>query len=358
MNYRKRMGKDKDGVIFPVAPKISEMSDSYLDFIEEIKKEIQNQRIAVVLNANSSMICLYWNIGKAILQKQEEEGWGAKVIDRMAKDLKDAFPDMSGFSPRNIKYMRKFAECWPDFEIVQRVVAQIPWRSNISLMDKLPDEESRIWYAQKTIENGWSKTILDMQIQSGLMERTGKSVNNFPAALPPADSDMANQIFKDPYLFDFLGTDMPRREVEIERKLTEHIQNFLLELGQGFAFVGRQVHLEVGGDDFYIDLLFYHLKLRCYVVIELKACDFEPGFISQLNMYQNVINDILRHPSDNPTIGLLLVKGKNQTVVEYSLAGYQNPIGVAEWKNQMVKALPEELKSSLPSIEEIEKELE
>lgn len=358
MNNRKRMGKDKDGVIFPVAPKLSEMSDSYLNFIEEIKKEIQNQRISVVLNANSSMICLYWNIGKAILQKQEEEGRGAKVIDRMAKDLKDAFPDMSGFSPRNIKYMRKFAECWPDFEIVQQVVAQIPWRTNRMLLDKLDTQEERIWYAYKTIENGWSSTVLDLQIQSKLIERTGKSVNNFPVALPPADSDMANQIFKDPYLFDFLGTDMPRREVEIERKLTEHIQNFLLELGQGFAFVGRQVHLEVGGDDFYIDLLFYHLKLRCYVVIELKACDFEPGFISQLNMYQNVVNDILRHPSDNPTIGLLLVKGKNQTVVEYSLAGYQNPIGVAEWKNQMVKALPEELKSSLPSIEEIEKELE
>lgn len=358
MDSRKHMGKDKDGVIFPIASNLSEMSDSYLDFIEEIKKEIENQRLNVVLNANSSMICLYWNIGKAVLQKQKEEGWGAKVIDRMAKDIKEAFPDMSGFSPRNIKYMRKFAECWPDFEIVQRIVARIPWRSNISLMDKLADEESRIWYAQKAIENGWSKTILDMQIQSELIERTGKSINNFPVALPPADSDMANQIFKDPYLFDFLGTDMPRREVEIERKLTEHIQNFLLELGQGFAFVGRQVHLEVGGDDFYIDLLFYHLKLRCYVVIELKACDFEPGFISQLNMYQNVVDDILRHPSDNQTIGLLLVKGKNQTVVEYSLAGYKNPIGVAEWKNKMVKALPEELKSSLPSIEEIEKELE
>ncbi len=358
MDNRKRMGKDKNGVIFPVAPNLSEMSDSYLDFIEEIKKEIQNQRISVVLNANSSTICLYWNIGKAILQKQEEEGWGAKVIDRMAKDLKDAFPDMSGFSPRNIKYMRKFAECWPDFEIVQQVVAQIPWRTNMKLMDKLNTPEERLWYAHKTIENGWSSNVLDFQIQSRLMERTGKSINNFPVALPPSDSDMANQIFKDPYLFDFLGTDMPRREVEIERKLTEHIQNFLLELGQGFAFVGRQVHLEVGGDDFYIDLLFYHLKLRCYVVIELKACDFEPGFISQLNMYQNVVNDILRHPSDNPTIGLLLVKGKNQTVIEYSLAGYQNPIGVAEWKNQMVKALPEELKSSLPSIEEIEKELE
>ena len=358
MDNRKHMGKDRDGVIFPVAPNLSEMSNSYMQFIEKIKEQIRIQRISVVMKANSSMICLYWTIGKAILEKQEEEGWGAKVIDRMAKDLKEAFPDMSGFSPRNIKYMRKFALCWTDYEIVQRVVAQIPWRTNITLLDKLKEQEERIWYAEKTIENGWSKTILELQIQSRLMERTGKTVNNFPAALPPIDSDMANQIFKDPYLFDFLGTDMPRREVEIERKLTEHIQNFLLELGQGFAFVGRQVHLEVGGQDFYIDLLFYHLKLRCYVVIELKACDFEPGFVSQLNMYQNVVNDILKHPDDKPTIGLLLVKGKNETVVEYSLAGYQNPIGVADWKNQIARALPEELKSSLPSIEEIERELD
>ena len=358
MDNRKHMGKDRDGVIFPVAPNLSEMSDSYMQFIEKIKEQIRTQRISVVMKANSSMICLYWTIGKAILEKQEEEGWGARVIDRMAKDLKEAFPDMSGFSPRNIKYMRKFALCWPDYEIVQRVVAQIPWRTNITLLDKLKEQEERIWYAEKTIENGWSKTILELQIQSRLMERTGKTVNNFPAALPPIDSDMANQIFKDPYLFDFLGTDMPRREVEIERKLTEHIQNFLLELGQGFAFVGRQVHLEVGGQDFYIDLLFYHLKLRCYVVIELKACDFEPGFVSQLNMYQNVVNDILKHPDDKPAIGLLLVKGKNKTVVEYSLAGYQNPIGVADWKNQIARALPEELRSSLPTVEEIERELE
>lgn len=358
MDNRRHMGKDKEGAIFPVAPNLSEMGDSYLEFIEKIKTEIQKQRVSVVMNANASMICLYWNIGRAILEKQEEEGWGTKVIDRMAKDLKDAFPEMSGFSPRNIKYMRKFAQCWPDYEIVQRVVAQIPWRTNRMLLDKLDSQESRIWYAQKAIENGWSSTILELQIQSRLMERTGKTVNNFLAALPPLDSDMANQIFKDPYLFDFLGTDMPRREVEIEQKLTEHIQKFLLELGQGFAFVGRQVHLEVGGQDFYIDLLFYHLKLRCYIVIELKACDFEPGFISQLNMYQNVVNVILRHPDDKPTIGLLLVKGKNETVVEYSLAGYQNPIGVAEWENQITQSLPEELQSSLPSIEEIEKELE
>ena len=357
MDKRKRIGKDKKGVIFPIAPNLSEMGDDYLQFIEEIIKEIKKQRISTILNANSDMICLYWNIGKAILKKQGEEGWGTRVIDRMAKDLKDEFPDMSGFSPRNIKYMRKFAECWPDFEIVQRVVAHIPWRTNRMLLDKLDNQESRIWYACKTLENGWSSTILELQIQSGLMERSGKSINNFPTALPPVDSDMANQIFKDPYLFDFLGTDMPRREVEIERQLTEHIQKFLLELGQGFAFVGRQVHLEVGGQDFYLDLLFYHLKLRCYVVIELKACDFEPGFVSQLNMYQNVVNDILKHPDDKPTIGLLLVKGKNKTVVEYSLAGYQNPIGVAEWENRIQESLPEDLRSSLPSIEEIENEL-
>ncbi|WP_317250644.1 PDDEXK nuclease domain-containing protein [Diplocloster agilis] len=278
-------------------------------------------------------------------------------MDRISQDIKETYPDMKGFSPRNIKYMRKFAYTWKAFNIVQQVAAQIPWRSNIVLLDKLSDQDSRIWYAQKTLEYGWSSNILDLQIQSRLLERKGKSVNNFNAALPPIDSDMSNYIFKDPYLFDFLGTDIPRREIEIEKKLTEHIQKFLLELGQGFAFGGRQVHLEVGGQDFYLDLLFYHLKLRCYVVIELKACDFEPGFVSQLNMYQNVVNDILRHPDDKPTIGLLLVKGKNKTVVEYSLAGYQNPIGVADWQEQLIRELPDDLQSSLPSIEEIEREI-
>jgi len=358
MDKRKQMGKDKNGVIFPVAPNLSEMGDGYLEFIDKIKNQIQNQRVSVVLKANASMICLYWNIGNAILQKQQEEGWGTKVIDRLSKDIKDSFPEMKGFSPRNIKYMRKFAEEWDDYKIVQQVAAQIPWRSNIVLLDKLSDVDSRIWYARKTLENGWSSNVLELQIQSKLIKRTGKSVNNFEMALPPNDSDIANTIFKDPYLFDFLGTDILRREIEIERKLTEHIQKFLLELGQGFSFVGRQVHLEVGGQDFYLDLLFYHLKLRCYVVIELKACDFEPGFISQLNMYQNVVNDVLRHPDDKPTIGLLLVKGKNKTVVEYSLEGYQNPIGVADWQEKLTKELPDDLQSSLPSIEEIEKELE
>lgn len=267
------------------------MSEGYLQVIDEIKKEIKSQRLSIVLKANSSMICMYWNIGNIILKMQNEEGWGTKVIDRISKDIKDAFPDMKGFSPRNIKYMRKFAEEWTDFQIVQQVAAQIPWRSNLILLDRIENSEDRIWYANKALEYGWSSNILDLQIQGRLLDRVGRSVNNFEVALPPDDSDMANHIFKDPYLFDFLGTDIPRREVEIEQQLTDHIQKFLLELGQGFAFVGRQVHLEVGGQDFYIDLLFYHLKLRCYVVIELKACDFEPGFISQLNMYQNIVNE-------------------------------------------------------------------
>ena len=358
MEDRKHMGKRKEGVVIPVAPNMQEMDVSYVEFIKNIKQEISNQRMSITLVANSSMICLYWRIGKAILEKQEAEGWGAKVIDRMSKDIGDEFPDMKGFSARNIKYMRKFALSWDDYEFVQQVVAQIPWRTNIKLLDKINDKECRIWYAKQAICNGWSSNILELQIQGGLYERTGGTVNNFDVSLPKNDSDMARDIFKDPYLFDFLGTDMPRREIEIERKLIEHIQQFLLELGQGFAYVGRQVHLEVGGQDFYIDLLFYHLKLRCYVVIELKACDFEPGFVAQLNMYQNIVNDLLKHPDDKPTIGLLLVKGKNKTIVEYSLAGYQNPIGVAEWKNQIARSLPEELKSSLPTIEEIERALD
>lgn len=344
-------------ICFPVAPTISEMSESYLDMRDSVVKHIKESRLHLVLQANSGMIMLYWNIGNEILQRQKAEGWGAKVIDRLSRDLSEEFPEMKGFSPRNLGSMKKFASCWTNQEILQQVVAKIPWRSNIVLLDKLPDQESRLWYARKLLENGWSSNILDIMIGANLIERQGKAVNNFEIALPPQDSDMAAQIFKDPYLFDFLGTDAPRREAEVERALIGHIEKFLLELGQGFAFVGRQVHLELGGDDFYIDLLFYHLRLRCYVVIELKACDFEPGFVGQLNMYQNVVNDVLRHPDDKPTIGLLLVKGKNETVVEYSLASFRNPIGVADWQERLTKELPDDMKSSLPTIEEIEREL-
>lgn len=351
------MGQQKSEVIIPAPTALTEMPKGYGSFLKNLKERIISERLKTVFSANAAMILLYWEIGQSILQRQHSEGWGAKIIDRLSHDLKSAFPDMSGFSPRNLKYMRKFAEAWPDREIVQRTVAQIPWRSNLTLLDKLDDPKLRLWYAQKTLELGLGKDMLVFQIETQLHLRKGSTVNNFKVALPPADSDLTAQVFKDPYVFDFLGTADPRREAELEQKLIDHIQKFLLELGQGFAFVGRQVQLEVGGSDFYIDLLFYHLKLRCYVVVELKAGDFAPGYISKLNMYLNIVDDLLRHPDDKKTIGLLLVKSKNKMVVEYSLSGYTNPIGVANWERQIMQSLPKELDGILPSIEEIEAEL-
>lgn len=236
------------------------MPKGYESFLKNLKERIISERLKTLLSANAAMIMLYWEIGKSILSRQQSEGWGAKVIDRLSHDLKTAFPDMSGFSPRNLKYMRKFAQAWPDREIVQRTVAQIPWRSNLTLLDKLDDPQLRLWYAHKTLELGLGKDMLVFQIETKLHLREGSAVNNFKVALPPAESDMTSQVFKDPYIFDFLGTADPRREAELEQKLIDHIQKFLLELGLGFAFVGRQVHLEVGGSDFYIDLLFIILN--------------------------------------------------------------------------------------------------
>ncbi len=301
---------------------------------------------------------MYWDLGLDILQKQKEEGWGAKVIDRLSSDLRGEFSEMSGFSSRNLKDMRKFAQCWPDREIVQRTAAQIPWRNNQLLLYKVKDAKLREWYAQENLKNGWSRDVLAFQIEAQLHARIGQTANNFETALPPVDSDLANQTFKDPYLFDFLGTTELQKEAELEGKLVAHIEKFLLELGQGFAFVGRQVPMEVGGDDFYIDLLFYHLKLRCYVVIELKAGKFNAGHVSQLNMYMNIVDDTLRHQDDKPTIGLLLVREKNHTVAKYALSGYNKPIGIAEWEQVITESLPQDLQPSLPTIEEIEQELD
>ncbi len=353
-----RNNKKHKDIIMPVAPTTLELPEGYAGFLQKIKKRIQFERLKAVLSASAAQILLYWDLGRDILQKQEKAGWGAKVIDRLSSDLKKEFPDMNGFSPRNLKYMRKFAEAWPDREIVQRVAAQIPWRNNQALLDKIKDAGLRVWYAEQNANSGWSRDILAVQIDTQIHKRIGQTANNFERTLPPTDSDMANQIFKDPYLFDFLGTAEVRKEAELENKLIEHLEKFLLELGQGFAFVGRQVHMEVGGDDFYIDLLFYHLKLRCYVVVELKAGKFCPGHVSQLTMYMNIVDDMLRHPDDKPSIGLLLVKEKNHTVAKYALAGNIKPIGVAEWEQQITETLPEDLKPSLPSIEEIESELD
>lgn len=355
---RKSRGRVREeGASFPVGPPRLDLPGDYMEALESIKSRVLEARLRVTLSANSAMVLLYWDIGRLILERQQAAGWGAHVIDRLSDDLRKAHPDMKGLSPRNLKYMRAFAAAWPDKAIVQEALAQIPWYHNIALLDKLTASDERLWYARKSREFGWSHNILAIQIEGRLHERQGKAVSNFTATLPPSDSDMAVQVFKDPYLFDFLGTADPRREREVEQALVDHIQQFLLELGTGFAFVGRQVLIEVGDQDFYIDLLFYHLKLRAYVVIELKAVPFEPGFIGQLNLYLSAVDDLLKHPDDKPAIGLLLCKSKNRLVVEYALRHLKRPVGVAEWETQMVEMLPDGLKGSLPSVEEIEAEL-
>jgi len=354
---RDSRGKTREGAFFPVSPPRAGLPRDYAETLSAIKRRIQQERLRVVLAANSAMVLLYWDIGRMILDRQERAGWGAKVIDRLSADLREAAPEMHGLSPRNLKYMRAFAAAWPEREIVQRVVAQLPWRQNIALLERLDDEKTRLWYAQQTLQHGWSQPILCLQIDGRAHARHGKALTNFEATLPPADSDMAAQVFKDPYLFDFLGTADPRREREVEQALVDHIQRFLLELGSGFAFVGRQVHLEFTSHDYYLDLLFYHLKLRCYVVIELKAVPFDPAFIGQINVYLSAVDDLLRHPGDKPTIGLLLCHSKDRIVVEYALRDLKKPIGVAGWETKIVEKLPENLKGSLPTVEELEAEL-
>lgn len=352
-----RTPKKRDDVVFPVAETLTKLPSDYPSFLTEIINVIDKQRVTAVQKVNIEQLIMYWHLGQQILSKQKQEGWGAKVIDRLAHDLKQQFPALSGFSPRNLKYMAKFYEVWPDYEIMQRTVAQLPWRSNCALIDKVKNNDARLWYAMKALENGWSRDILVVHIENNDFKRTGSSINNFGEALPPIKSDMAIQSFKDPYIFDFIGLDAPKREAELENRLLDHLEHFLIELGQGFAFVGRQVHLELGEQDFYADLLFYHLKMRCYVVVELKMGQFKPEFVSQIHLYQAVIDDQLRHDTDQKTIGLLLVKDKDELVVEYALSGYKNPIGVASWEQKLTQSLPTDLKSSLPSIEEIEHEI-
>ena len=354
---RRALGRTHEEARFTAPPPSGELPPDYGETLAHLREVVRQARVKAVLAANKTMVIAYWQMGQTILQRQASAGWGAKVIDRLSADLRREFPDMEGLSTRNLKYMRAFAAAWHDQAIVQGVLAQIPWWQNIALLERLSDTGTRVWYARQTIEHGWSQPILCMQIERRAHERQGNAITNFAATLPPADSDMAAQVFKDPYLFDFLGTADPRREREVEQALVDHIQRFLLELGAGFAFVGRQVHLEVGSQDFYLDLLFYHLKLRRFVVVELKAVPFDPGFAGKMNLYLSAVDDLLRHPDDQPAIGLLLCRSKDKLVVEYALRDIKKPIGVADWETTLVKSLPKDLKSSLPSIKDIESAL-
>lgn len=327
----------------------------YADWLVELKGRIHRAQQRATLAVNRELVGLYWQIGRDILARQTEQGWGAKVIDRLAHDLRTTFPEMKGFSPRNLKYMRAFAEAWPDEEFVQAVLAQLPWYHQLALLDKLTRPNDRRWYAAKAIEHNWSRNVLVMQIESRLLQRSGNAVNNFDVSLPQPQSDLARESLKDPYRFDFLGLTEAAQEREVESALLKHVTEFLLELGAGFAFVGRQVLMDVGGDEFFIDLLFYHLKLRCYVVIELKGGKFKPEHLGQLGFYLTAVDRQMKHEQDNPTIGLLLCKSKNKVVAEYALGDKTQPMGIAEYR--LIESLPEELQTSLPSIEQLEQEL-
>ena len=352
---RQPKAKTKPVAAPELPPGMSQPPAGYGSWLVELKSRIHAAQQRAALAVNRELVLLYWQIGRDILARQAEQGWGTKVIDRLALDLRTAFPDMKGFSPRNLKYMRAFAEAWPDPEFVQEVLAHLPWYHQLALLDKLPGPETRKWYAVKALEQNWSRNVLVMQIETRLLERSGVAATNFELTLPRPQSDLARESLKDPYKLDFLGLSDDAQERAVEGALVRHVTEFLLELGAGFAFVGRQVLLDVAGDEFFIDLLFYHLKLRCYVVIELKAGKFKPEHLGQLSFYLTAVDEQVKHPQDGPTIGLLLCKSKNKVVAEYALRNVNKPLGVADY--QLVESLPPELQTNLPSIEQIEREL-
>ena len=331
------------------------LPEGYADWLTQLKGDIIQARQRAALAVNAELVQLYHRIGIEIQQRQETKGWGAKVIERLALDLKDAFPEIRGFSSRNLKYMAFFAQHCPDGQFGQQAAAQLPWFHVVTLLTKLDSPAEREWYAQQPVLHGWSRSTLELNIKSHLQQRQGSAVTNFVTRLPAADSALAQEALKDPYLFDFLGLGHDAQEREIEEGLIRHITRFLLELGAGFAFVGRQFRLEVGGDEFFIDLLFYHTRLKCYVVVELKATAFKPEHAGQLNFYLAAVDAQIKAEDDKPTIGLLLCKQQNRLVAEYALSGIDKPIGVAEY--QLLRDLPDTLGRNLPSIAEIEAEL-
>jgi predicted nuclease of restriction endonuclease-like (RecB) superfamily len=362
----------------------SELPAGYRELLEDLKTRVRAAQLKAAVAVHRELIQLYWDIGRLIVQRQEQEGWGKSVVERLATDIQRAFPGIQGFSPVNVWRMRAFFLAYADTdailsqpvtelpkkrkqELSQAVtdplgrppdfVADLPWGHNQVLLFKLKEPAERLWYAAKAVENGWSRAVLTVQIETDLYGRQGKAVTNFSATLPAPQSDLAQQTLKDPYVFDFLTIGEEAHERDLEGGLVDHVQKFLLELGAGFAFVGRQVHLAVGDDDFYLDLLFYHLRLRCFVVIDLKMQKFTPEDAGKLNFYLSAVDSQLRHPDDKPAVGLLLCKTRDRVIAEYALRDITKPIGVAEWQTKLVQSLPEPLRSNLPTIEQIEEEL-
>jgi predicted nuclease of restriction endonuclease-like (RecB) superfamily len=373
-------------------PGVAALPASYVALLNDLKNRIRTAQVKATLAVNREMIGLYWDIGRSIVERQKAEGWGKSVVDRLGADLQKEFPGESGYSKQNLWYMRRFYLAWTEEsrdvvshasqgdwgklqqavgELPRPVLAQlareldgsnppqavaaIPWGHNIALIEKLKDPIERLWYARQTTEYGWSRAVLGHQIETDLYRRQGRALTNFDRTLLAPDSDLAQQAFKDPYCVGFLPMMAAAREREFEHGLVARIRDFLLELGVGFAFVGQQVHMEVGGQDFYIDLLFYHFRLRCFVVVELKNRAFEPEFAGKMNFYLAVVDDQMRHPDDGPSIGLILCKEHNRVIVEYALKDATRPMGVARW--ELSKALPEDLRGNLPSPAQIEAKL-
>lgn len=338
----------------------------YSAFMKDVKQRIQTAQIKAAVRVNQELLTLYWDLGEQIIEKQRDAQWGDGFLRQMSSDLQAEFPGLTGFSFTNLKYMRQWVSFWRQAvaEIVQQPVAQIgpqlvgqiPWGHNLLIINKIKNCDEALFYVRKTIENNWSRAVLTHQIESGLYQRDGKAISNFEATLPAPQSDLAQQTLKDPYNFDFLMLRKRHDERELENALVDHVTKFLLELGAGFSYLGRQFQMEIGGDEFFIDLLFYHVRLHCYVVVELKTDKFKPEYAGKLNFYVSAVDGEMKGEQDNPTIGILICKSKNDTVVEYSLKDVNKPIGVSEY--QITKSLPDELKSSLPSIEEIEVEVE
>ena len=326
--------------------------DQYKAFLDTLKQSIRSAQIKAAIKVNQELIHLYWNIGKEILQRQDKQGWGSKVIDRLAKDLKKEFPDMTGLSRSNLKNMRAFAEAWPDWEFGQQLVGQIPWGHNILLLQKIKDTNIRTWYAQKTAENSWSRNVLALQIENNLYQRQGAAITNFSRTLPEHQSDLAQSLLKSEYNLEFIGIQEKAQERDLENALVDHIKDFLLELGVGFAFMGSQYPIEVSEKEFRLDLLFYHTQLRCYIIIDLKMGEFEPEYSGKMNFYVAAVDDLLRRGDDQPSIGIVLCKSKDKTIAEYALRNVNTPIAVSTHK------LPQKLQESLPSIEQLEMEIE
>ena len=383
MTKRKAIATDLKRITGDDGKTSTTLAIGYASLLTDIKIRVRAAQLRAAVTVNRELIQLYWDIGRVIVTAQETKGYGKQVVERLASDLQKEFPGMAGFSPQNIWFMRSFYLAWSAMspKLSQAVreskaailsqpvressppappapISELPWGHNRLLLSKLDKPAIRLWYAHNTVQHGWSRAVLTHYIETQLHKREGKAVTNFKHTLPPAQSDLAEQTLKDPYNFDFLTLRSDAHERDLEQGLLEHIQRFLLELGVGFAFVGRQYHLEVSGQDYYLDLLFYHLRLRCYVVIDLKMKAFEPEFAGKMNFYLSAVDDQLRHADDQPSIGLLLCKERDHLTVEYALRDLKKPIGVAQWQTKLVESLPKNLKGNLPTVAEIEAELD